>query len=52
MSQFELRDRLANAKLKDHCDLDHYIGEFKTGRLCFIEMGIPYSEYNMVHSII
>jgi hypothetical protein len=52
MSQFELRDRLANAKLKDHRDLDRYIGEFKTGRLRFIEMGIPYGEYEMVHSII
>jgi hypothetical protein len=52
MSQFELRDRLSNAKLKDHRDLDRYIGEFKTGRLRFIEMGIPYSEYYMVHSII
>ena len=52
MSQFELRDRLSNAKLKDHRDLDRYIGEFKTGRLCFIDMGIPYSEYDMVHSII
>ena len=52
MSQFELQDRLANAKLKDHQDLDQYIGEFKTGRLHFIEMGIPYSEYDMVHSII
>ena len=54
MSQFELRDRLANAKLKDHRDLDCYIGEFKTGlgRLRFIEMGIDYSKYDMVHSII
>src|SRR6202522_2113393 len=52
MSQFELRDRLSNAKLKDHRDLERYIGEFKTGRLRFIEMGIPYSEYDMVHSII
>ncbi len=31
MSQFELRDRLASAKLKDHHDLDCYIGEFKMG---------------------
>ena len=52
MSQFELRDRLANAKLKDHCDLDRYIGEFKTGRLRLLEMGLVYTEYDMVHSII
>lgn len=52
MSQFELRDRLANAKLRDHRDLDRYIGEFKTGRLRLIEMGLTYSEYDMVHSII
>ena len=52
MSQFELRDRLASAKLKDHRDLDRYIGEFKTGRLRLIEMGLTYSEYDMVHSII
>ncbi len=52
MSQFELRDRLANAKLKDHHDLDRYIGEFKTGRLRLLEMGLAYSEYDMVHSII
>jgi hypothetical protein len=52
MSQFELRDRLANAKLKDHRDLDRYIGEFKTGRLRFLEMGVSYSEHDMVHSII
>jgi hypothetical protein len=52
MSQFELRDRLSNAKLKDHRDLDRYIGEFKTARLRFIDMGVPYTEYDMVHSII
>jgi hypothetical protein len=52
MSQFELRDRLANAKLKDHLDLDRYIGEFKTGRLRLLEMGLAYTEYDMVHSII
>jgi hypothetical protein len=52
MSQFELRDRLANTKLKDHRDLDRYLGEFKMGRLRFIEMGVTYSEYDMVHSII
>jgi hypothetical protein len=52
MSQFELRDRLASTKLKDHRDLDRYIGEFKTGRLCLLEMGLTYSKYDMVHSII
>lgn len=52
MSQFKLRDRLANAKLKDHRDLDHYIGEFKMGRIRLLEMGLTYSEYDMVHSII
>ena len=52
MSQFELRDRLSNMKLKDHRDLDRYIGEFKTGCLRFIEMGVAYTEYDMVHSII
>src|SRR5260221_7164000 len=52
MSQFELRDRLANAKLKDHHDLDRYLGEFKVGRLRLLEMGLTYSEYDMVHSII
>ena len=52
MSQFELRDRLANAKLKDHLDLDRYLGEFKVGRLRLLEMGLTYSEYDMVHSII
>lgn len=52
MSQFELRDRLACTKLKDHRDLDRYIGEFKTGRLRLLEMGLLYTEYDMVHSII
>ena len=52
MSQFELRDRLANAKLKDHHDLDRYLGKFKVGRLRLLEMGLTYSEYDMVHSII
>jgi hypothetical protein len=52
MSQFELRDCLANAKLKDHHDLDRYIREFKTGHLHLIEMGLTYTEYDMVHSII
>jgi len=52
MSQFELRDRLANAKLKDHLDLDRYLGEFKVGGLHLLEMGLTYSEYDMVHSII
>jgi len=44
MSQFELRDRLANAKLKDHNDLDHYLGEFKVGHLRLLKMGLTYSE--------
>jgi hypothetical protein len=51
-SQFELRDRLSNTKLKDHRDLDRYIGEFKTGRIRFLQMGVTYSEYEMVHAII
>src|SRR5260221_4888995 len=52
MLQFKLRDRLVNAKLKDHHDLDHYLGEFKVRRLRLLKMGLTYSEYNMVHSII
>ena len=52
MSQFELRDRLANAKLKDHHNLDRYLGKFKVGHLRLLKMGLTYSEYNMVHSII
>jgi len=52
MSQFELWDHLANVKLKDHLDLDCYLGEFKVGHLCLLEMGLTYSEYDMVHSII
>src|SRR5258708_23454496 len=40
MLQFKLRDRLVNAKLKDHHDLDHYLGEFKVRRLRLLKMGL------------
>ena len=52
MSQFDLRDRLARARLKDHHDLDRYIGEFQAARIKFIEMGVSYSEAEMVHQIL
>ena len=52
MSQFDLRDRLSRARLKDHTDLDRYVGEFQAGRVKFIEMGVPYSEAEMVHQML
>ncbi|KDR77126.1 hypothetical protein GALMADRAFT_225258 [Galerina marginata CBS 339.88] len=52
MAQFALRDRVNSLKLVNHEDLDRYIGEFKTARLRFIEMGIPFTEYEMVHAIL
>ena len=52
MSQFDLRDRLSRARLKDHLDLDRYVGEFQAGRVKFIEMGVPYSEAEMVHQML
>lgn len=33
-------------------DLDRYIGEFQAGRIKLIEMGVPYSEAEMVHQIL
>ena len=52
LSQFDLCDRLSNAKLWDYQDIDCYLGEFKDARLCFIAMNIIYSEFKMVHHII
>ena len=52
MSQFDLCDRLSRARLKDHLDLDCYVGEFQAGRIKFIEMGVPYSEAEMVHQML
>jgi hypothetical protein len=52
LSQFDLHDRLSNAKLRDYQDIDRYLGEFKDARLRFIAMDIIYSEYKMVHHII
>ena len=52
LSQFYLCDRLSNAKLQDYQDIDHYLGEFKDVRLCFIAMNITYSKFEMVHHII
>jgi len=52
LSQFDLRDRLSNAKLRDYQDIDRYLGEFKDARLRFIAMNITYSEFEMVHHII
>lgn len=51
-AQFDLRTRISEAKLKDHNDLDAYIGEFKTARAQFINMGVAFSEDEMVHLII
>ena len=52
MSQFDLRDRLSRARLKDHTDLDRYVGEFQAARIKFIEMGVTYSEAEMVHQML
>ena len=52
LSQFDLRNRLSNAKLRDYQDIDRYLGEFKDARLRFIAMNITYSEFEMVHHII
>jgi hypothetical protein len=52
LAQFELRERVACMELKNHVDLDRYLGEFKTARLRFIAMKVPYPEFEMVHHII
>jgi len=52
LSQFDLRDRLSNAKLRDYQDLDRYLSEFKDARLRFIAMSVTYTEFEMVHHII
>ena len=52
MSQFDLHNRLSRARLKDHSDLDHYVGEFQAGKVEFIEMGVHYSEAEMVHQML
>ena len=52
LSQFDLHDRLSNAKLRDHQDLDRYLGDFKDARLRFISMGVTYTKFEMVHHII
>jgi hypothetical protein len=52
LAQFDLRDRLSNAKLRDYQDLDQYLSEFKDACLRFIAMNIAYTEFEMVHHII
>jgi hypothetical protein len=52
LSQFDLRDRLSNATLRDYQDIDRYLGDFKDARLRFIAMGVAYTEFEMVHHII
>lgn len=52
MAQFSLRDHVNNLKLKDHNDLDCYIGEFRNAKLRFIQMGVPFTEHEMVHAIL
>jgi hypothetical protein len=52
LSQFDLRDRLLNAQLRDYQDLDRYLSEFKDARLRFIAMSVTYTEFEMVHHII
>ena len=46
LSQFDLCDRLSNAKLWDYQDIDHYLGEFTSGKrilipILFIPPQIP-----------
>ena len=52
LAQFDLRDRLSNAKLRDYHDVGRYLGEFKDARLRFLAMNVAYSEFEMVHHII
>ena len=52
MSRFDLRDCLSRARLKDHLDLDHYVGEFQAGRVKYIEFGVPYLEAEMVRQML
>jgi hypothetical protein len=52
LAQFELHERVASMELKNHADLDRYLGDFKTARLRFIAMNVPYPEFEMVHHII
>jgi hypothetical protein len=52
LAQFELRDCLSNAKLRDHQDLHRYLGEFKDARERFLAMNVTYTEFEMVHHII
>lgn len=52
LSQFDLRDRLSNATLRDYQDIDRYLGDFKDARLRFIAMGVAYTEFEMVHHIV
>lgn len=52
MAQFNLREQMGRIRLKDHHDLDRYIGEFQQGCIKFIQMGVAYSESEMVHQIL
>ena len=52
LAQFDLRDQLSSAKLRDHQDLDRYLGEFKDARVRFFAMNVTYTEFEMVHHII
>jgi hypothetical protein len=51
LAQFDLRDSLSHAKLRDYQDLDRYLAEFKEAGLCFIAMSVTYTEFEMVHHI-
>ncbi|CAA7267429.1 unnamed protein product [Cyclocybe aegerita] len=52
LTQFKLRDKLSTMKLKDHRDLEQYLGKFKVSHIRLAQMGVAISELELVHTVI
>jgi hypothetical protein len=52
LSQYELRARVHSEKLKDAEDAVRYLGIFEDARRCFIQMGITYSDDEVVFDLL
>lgn len=51
-TQFQIKEKLASIKLKDHKDIDNYIGDFCTGCERLVEMGVSYPQGNVIHHML
>ena len=52
MSQYELRSRICSEKLKDADDVARYLGVFKDTRCRFIQVGVSYSNDQLIFDLL